>query len=249
MEARRFDSLSRVLGGIGPRRSAVSALAALLAALGVAAHADVGTAAKRKRLNKMRGGAKASAERKKAKRGPAGPTGPTGPTGDPNGPPGPEGPTGPTGPTGLRGPEGEQGQPGAQGPAGPTGEASTVTGPAGPTGASGGGTVVERSAIAVTHPNAPTEQRFQVPPQDFFTFAVDCEPGEQVAGGGFFGVPWQRIGTFNGTDLIQIALQVMESRATATGWQVTLFNTNRFDSQPFQGPATFGVSVLCMQAS
>ncbi len=248
MEARRFDSLSRVLGGFGPRRAALSALAGLVAATGALAHAAPEGAAKRKRRKKGGGSGRVSAAAKKAKRGPAGPTGPTGATGDPNGPPGPEGDQGATGPTGPTGRQGPEGEPGTQGLLGPTGDASQVSGPTGPTGPSAGGAIVERTAIAVTHPDhGEPAKRFQVPAQEFFAFEVECEPGERIVGGGFFGVPWHRIIPGNGVSFVQVALQLIESRATETGWRVVLFNSNIEGQPPFQGPATFGVSAMCMR--
>lgn len=152
--------------------------------------------------------------------GPAGPIGPAGPQGEAGpagtqgevGPAGAQGETGPAGPTGAAGPTGEMGPQGQTGPQG-------MMGPQGPQGVQGAPGVSGYQFL---------EKRTGVGPSSTSVQTIECPTGKVPFGGGFALLD----GAYNYTS-------IMKSAPTATGWSVTLKNTNSGYSNSVQ------IYVLC----
>jgi len=166
--------------------------------------------------------------------GPTGPMGPIGLTGA-AGPPGSPGATGAPGTPGVAGdtgPPGPQGSPGLPGPPGATGVAGLpgptgFSGPTGPTGPIGpAGAILARSeSTAVLRPGT----------SDLVTATSECEPSEQVIGGGV------RVETSDPMDVD--AYRQLQSGPTATGWIGQVEPVRRFSPDSV---LTLTVTAYCL---
>jgi hypothetical protein len=170
-------------------------------------------------------------------------TGPMGPAG-PQGPQGEVGPAGPAGAVGAVGPKGDVGPAGAQGVKGETGATGAqgpqgIGGPMGPAGPQG-----QMGPQGAMGPQGPqgipgvsgwevVELRVGVNANSTITHNVLCPAGKKPFGGGF----WATDGANNWTT-------VLRSSPSATGWVVTLKNSNGSLLNQFNIYVTCGTVTL-----
>lgn len=119
-------------------------------------------------------------------KGDAGPQGPAGPAGE-QGVQGPKGDTGPAGPVGPQGDKGDKGDPGPVGPQGEPGPQGE-SGPQGPAGPAAGLEVFQRT------------DQIDVLPSTTRTVVAQCQSGEKLTGGGYWGWSLQIFGSRQAPD-------------------------------------------------